>query len=185
MTVMTDWQIVEEVKRTGLIDPFVDHQVREVNGIRVISYGLSSAGYDIRVADEWKRPLGQALSPKNPQENQWQAFTDSNPILLSPGHFILGRSVEQFNVPRTIMGTVTSKSTYCRVGVFPNISPLESGWNGFLTIEIANIGHCPVFIYPNEGIAQVVFQRIKEVSVSYADRSGKYQGTTGVVLGRV
>ena len=169
----------------SMIEPFIDHQVRD----GVISYGLSSFGYDIRLADEFMvssiKNQPYILDPKNTSDI-FESFTAKERFILSANSFILGRSVEYITVPRDIEVICIGKSTLCRVGIFANISPLESGWRGTITIEIANLGNKGVWIYPNEGIAQLLFFRA-EVSckTSYANRHGKYQGQTTVTPSRV
>ena len=169
----------------GMIEPFIDHQVRD----GVISYGLGSTGYDIRVANEWMRVpdgISHTFDPKNPRKDWWENVVSDSEFPLRPGHFILGRSLEYIRMPRDVVGVVLTKSTYARTGIFCNITPLEGGWEGTITIEIANLGHNSVYIYPNEGIAQILFFKTDEqCDVSYADRKGKYQGQTGVTLGKV
>lgn len=179
---LVDYQIKDYVEKYKMIDPFVDHQVKDG-----ISYGLGSAGYDIRIAGEWKFPPRRSvLDPKNLKGDEWWSITIEPPFELGANSFVLGRSIEYINLPRNIMAIVLTKSTYARVGVFANITPIESQWKGNLTIEIANLGHTPVLIYPNEGIAQVLFFKTDMLcDVSYADRKGKYQGQTGVTLAKV
>lgn len=173
----------------SMIEPFVDHQVRDDENGRVISYGLSSFGYDIRLANEFMRsPVGSEpyiLDPKH-TDGVFESFTESGRFVLTANSFILGRSVEYITVPKDIEVICIGKSTLCRMGIFANISPLEAGWCGTITIEIANLGNKPVWIYPNEGIAQLLFFRAEvPCKTSYADRHGKYQGQMNVTPSKV
>ncbi|MGC9522166.1 MAG: dCTP deaminase [Anaerolineae bacterium] len=169
-----------------LIDPFIDGQVR--NG--VISYGLSSYGYDIRVADEFKvfTPGMGDLSVVDPKHLATRAMVDfqGDVCIIPPNSFALARSLEYIRMPRDVLGTVLGKSTYARCGVVTNFTPLEPGWHGHITIEISNTTPLPAKIYANEGIAQVLFvEGDAPCEVSYADKHGKYQGQKGVVLPRL
>ena len=180
---LVDHQIKDYVEKYRMIDPFVDHQVRDG-----ISYGLGSAGYDIRIANEWKHSIYMldVLDPKKPSEREWDSYTSDGPQILPANSIILGRSLEYIRMPRDVMAIVLTKSTYARAGIFCNITPLEVAWNGFITIEIANLINVPVIIYPNEGIAQILFFKTDEqCDISYADRKGKYQGQLGVTLARI
>lgn len=163
----------------GMIDPFVEKQVRE----GVISYGVSSYGYDMRVADEFKvftNVYGAVVDPKlfSPE-----SFVDikADVCVIPPNSFALARSVEYFRIPRSVLTLTVGKSTYARCGIITNITPFEPGWEGFVTLEISNTTPLPAKIYANEGIAQVIFfEADEECEVSYADKKGKYQGQTGV-----
>jgi len=169
-----------------MIDPFFDGQKR--NG--VISYGLSSYGYDIRVADEFKvftSGVGD-LSVVDPKQMDTRAMVDftGDICIIPPNSFALARSLEYMRMPRNVLGAVLGKSTYARCGIVTNFTPLEPGWHGFITIEISNTTPLPAKIYANEGIAQVLFFEGDEpCEVSYADKKGKYQGQQGVVLPRL
>jgi dCTP deaminase len=169
-----------------MIDPFVDGQVR--NG--VISYGLSSYGYDIRVADDFKvftAGMGD-LAVVDPKHLATRAMVDfqGDVCIIPPNSFALARSLEYMRIPRNVLGAVLGKSTYARCGIVTNFTPLEPGWHGFITIEISNTTPLPAKIYANEGIAQVLFFEGDEpCEVSYADKQGKYQGQQGVVLPRL
>jgi dCTP deaminase len=172
-------------KDFGMIEPFVDHQVRE----GVVSYGLSSYGYDMRLSDEFKI-MGSgrfitSLSPKNVNEELFEDFVGKRCIIL-PHSFVLGRSVEYFRIPRNIVALCYSKSTYARIGVISNIGPLESEWEGHVTLEIANAGSLPVVVHAHEGIAQVLFFESDErCLVSYKDKKGIYQAQKGVTLPKI
>lgn len=169
-----------------MIAPFFDGQKR--NG--VISYGLSSYGYDIRVADEFKvftAGMGD-LSVVDPKQLATRALADfiGDVCIIPPNSFALARSLEYIRMPRNVLGTVLGKSTYARCGIVMNFTPLEPGWHGYITIEISNTTPLPAKIYANEGIAQVLFfEGDDPCEISYADKNGKYQGQQGVVLPRL
>lgn len=168
----------------AMIDPFVEQQVRD----GVISYGLSSYGYDMRVADEFKvftDVYGAVVDPKNFSPT---SFVDikGNVCVIPPNSFVLARSVEYFRIPRSVLTITLGKSTYARCGVITNITPFEPGWQGYVTLEISNTTPLPAKIYANEGIAQVIFfEADEECEVSYEDKKGKYQGQTGVTPPRL
>jgi dCTP deaminase len=169
---------------TGMIEPFVDGQVRE----GVISYGLSSYGYDIRVADQFKIFTNVASRIVDPKHFDPKAYVDfeGSECVIPPNSFVLARSVEMIRMPRNVTGIVLCKSTYIRAGVLIPTTVLEAGWEGVITLEIGNVTPLPAKIYANEGIAQVLFFEGDELcDISYADRQGKYQHQTGVVLPRV
>lgn len=169
----------------GMIEPFVGEQRND----GVISYGLSSYGYDIRIADEFKvfTPGKGDLAVVDPKAFDDGALVDwtGDTCIIPPNSFVLGRSVEYLRMPRDVLGLVLGKSTYARVGIVTNFTPLEPGWEGHITIEISNTTPLPAIIYANEGIAQVLFFRSAQPDVSYADRKGKYQGQRGVTTARV
>lgn len=167
-----------------MIKPFVDHQVKDGN----ISYGLSSAGYDIRLSDEFKIFSPKDKSPLDPKKMAQSSFTDFKGAAcqIPANSFILGRSLEYFNMPKDILATCLGKSTYARCGVVVNVTPLEPGWEGYLTIAISNTAPVPVSIYANEGIAQILFFGTDEpCSVSYKDRKSFYDKQKGIVLSKV
>ncbi len=195
MTILCDSEIIElcrshydnGVRRWDqIIHPFSPVAVKEENGKKIISYGTSSYGYDIRVADEFKlikyNSCGPTASidPKNVVSVEYSEFKQPH-IEIPPNSMMLCRSVEYFRIPRDIMCIAVGKSTYARCGVIANITPLESCWEGYLTIELSNTTPLPVKIYANEGIAQLIFFKADKVcDVSYADKQGKYQGQVGV-----
>ena len=165
----------------GMIKPFEDRQVR--NG--TISFGVSSYGYDIRIADEFKIFTNINNTIVDPKAFDPRSFVDfKGPVcIIPPNSFALGRSVEYFKIPRNVMCICTGKSTYARCGIITNVTPFEPEWEGYVTLEISNTTPLPAKIYANEGIAQVLFFESDEVcAVSYADRQGKYQGQQGIVL---
>ena len=170
----------------GMIEPFVDHLVRD----GVISYGLSSYGYDIRVADEFRiftPGLGDlaVVDPKRLDDRTMVDF-QGEVCIIPPNSFALARTVEYFRIPRNVLCLCVGKSTYARCGIIVNVTPFEPEWEGYVTLEISNTTPLPAKIYANEGIAQVLFFEADEVcEVSYADRRGKYQGQRGIALPRV
>lgn len=170
----------------GMIEPFVDHSVRD----GCISYGLSSYGYDIRVADEFKifTPGLGDLTVVDPKQFNTRAMVDfkGDVCVIPPNSFALGRSVEYFRIPRNVLCVCLGKSTYARCGIIVNITPFEPEWEGYVTLEISNTTPLPAKIYANEGIAQVLFfEADEECEVSYADKKGKYQAQKGIVLPRL
>lgn len=181
MGVLPDTWIKEMAEKEGLIEPFIDHQIRD----GVVSYGLSSYGYDFRVADEFKVFTNVKNVVVDPKDFNAEAFVDhqNNVCIIPPNSFVLARSVEFFRVPRDVLGFCLGKSTYARCGIIINVTPFEPGWEGFLTVEISNSTPLPARIYANEGIGQVVFMRGESpCEISYGDRAGKYQGQKGISL---
>lgn len=169
----------------GMIDPFVEKQVH--NG--VISYGLSSYGYDIRIADEFRiftpTPYNTVVDPKHLDERCLVEFKGER-CIIPPNSFALARTVEHIIMPEDVLGIVLGKSTYARCGLVLNCTPLEPGWQGFVTLEVSNTTPLPAAIYANEGIGQVLFFCGDEPpETTYASRKGKYQDQVGVTLPRV
>ncbi len=165
----------------AMIKPFEERQVRK----GVISYGLSSYGYDIRISDEFKIFTNINTTIVDPKCFDPRSFVDfkGDVCVIPPNSFALGRSVEYFKIPRNVMTLTVGKSTYARCGIITNVTPFEPEWEGFVTLEISNTTPLPARIYANEGIAQVLFFESDETcAVSYADRQGKYQGQQGIVL---
>jgi dCTP deaminase len=164
-----------------MIEPFADRQVRE----GVISYGVSSYGYDIRVADEFKiftNLYSAVVDPKNFDRQSMVDFTGDT-CIIPPNSFALARTVEYFRIPRGVLTICLGKSTYARCGIIVNVTPFEPEWEGFVTLEISNTASLPAKIYANEGIAQVLFFEGDEpCEVSYADKKGKYQKQESIVL---
>jgi dCTP deaminase len=168
----------------GMIRPFEERQVRQ----GAISYGVSSYGYDIRIADAFKIFTNVYNTVVDPKAFDPRSFVDyqGDVCIIPPNSFALGRSVEYFRIPREIMTICVGKSTYARCGIITNVTPFEPEWEGFVTLEISNTTPLPAKIYANEGIAQVIFFEADEVcAVSYADRQGKYQAQQGIVLPKV
>jgi len=167
-----------------MIEPFQPGQVRE----GVISYGLSSYGYDIRVAPEFKVFTNVHNVVVDPKAFDPRSFVDvrEKTCIIPPNSFALARTEEYFRMPRTVLAICVGKSTYARCGIVVNVTPLEPGWEGYLTLEISNTTPLPAKIYAGEGIAQLLFlEGDEEPSVVYADRKGKYQHQTGVTLPRL
>jgi len=169
-----------------MIEPFVDGQVRD----GVISYGLSSYGYDIRVADSFKvfNPSSKSPNVVDPKHFDTGSFTDfeGETCIIPPNSFALGRTVEYFCIPRGVLTICVGKSSYSRCGIVVNITPLEPEWKGYVTLAISNTAPLPAKIYAGEGIAQVIFfQGDQECETSYADKKGKYQHQQSIVLPRL
>ncbi len=168
----------------AMIEPFEEGQVRE----GVISYGLSSFGYDLRVSDEFKiftNVYAATVDPKNFDPRSFVDFT-GEVCIVPPNSFALARSVEYFRIPRSVLTICVGKSTYARCGIIVNVTPFEPEWEGHVTLEISNTTPLPAKIYANEGLAQVLFfESDEECGVSYAERQGKYQAQRGVTLPRL
>jgi dCTP deaminase len=168
----------------GMIEPFEDGQVRE----GVISYGLSSYGYDIRVADEFKVFTNINSTVVDPKAFDARSFVDmrTDVCIIPPNSFALARTLEYFRIPRDVLTICVGKSTYARCGLIVNVTPFEPEWEGYVTLEISNTTPLPARVYANEGIAQVLFfQSDEPCEVSYADRKGKYQRQQGLTLPRL
>jgi dCTP deaminase len=168
----------------GMIEPFEDRQVRQ----GVISYGLSSYGYDIRVANEFKVFTNINNTVVDPKNFDDRSFVDmrTDICIIPPNSFALAKTVEYFRIPRDVLTVCVGKSTYARCGLIVNVTPFEPEWEGFVTLEISNTTPLPARVYANEGIAQVLFFQSDEVcEVSYADKKGKYQKQQGLTLPRL
>jgi dCTP deaminase len=164
-----------------MINPFSEKQVRE----GVISYGLSSYGYDLRVADEFKIFTNVNSSIVDPKKFDERSFVtvQTDICIIPPNSFALARSVEYFKIPRSVLTICVGKSTYARCGIIVNVTPFEPEWEGFVTLEISNTTPLPARIYANEGLCQILFFQSDEIcETSYADRKGKYQAQKGIVL---
>lgn len=183
MPVMPDHWIVETAERDRMIDPFERGQVRSG-----ISYGTSSYGYDFRLADEFKLLDLSTLTeidPKKANESQFQSM-QSDSILIPPGQYALGRSVEYFRIPRSILTFCSGKSTYARSGLIVNVTPFEPEWEGYATLALANCSPLPVRVYANEGIAQLIFLKADSLCrTSYADKQGKYQAQQSITVSKL
>ena len=169
----------------GLIEPFEPGQVREVNGERIVSYGTSSYGYDVRCADEFKIFTNIESAFVDPKSFDESSFVDkqSSICIIPPNSFALARTIEYFRIPRNVLTICLGKSTYARCGIIVNVTPLEPEWEGHVTLEFSNTTTLPAKIYANEGIAQMLFfESDEECETSYKDRGGKYQCQTGVTL---
>ncbi|HEX7051350.1 MAG TPA: dCTP deaminase [Longimicrobiales bacterium] len=184
MAIKSDRWIRRMAEEEGMIDPFEAGQVRE----GVVSYGLSSFGYDIRVADEFKVFTDVHSVVVDPKAFDPRSFVDirGDHCIIPPNSFALARTLEYFRIPRDVLVVCVGKSTYARCGIIVNVTPLEPEWCGHLTLEISNTTPLPAKIYANEGLAQLLFFQGDEVpSVTYAQRRGKYQAQEGVTLPRL
>ncbi len=181
MGLKPDHWIRKMVAEHGMIEPFAEEQVR--NG--VISYGVSSYGYDVRVTDEYKiftNVYSATVDPKNFATNSMVDY-QGDVCVIPPNSFALARTVEYFRIPRSVLTVCLGKSTYARCGIIVNVTPFEPEWEGFVTLEISNTTPLPAKIYSNEGIAQVLFfEADEECETSYADKKGKYQKQQSIVL---
>ena len=184
MSIQPDSWIKKMCKEHKMIEPFLDHQVSEGK----ISYGLSSMGYDVRISDEYRiftNVNSSLVDPKN--------FSDENFIerkgpycIIPPNSFVLASTVEYFKIPKDVLVICLGKSTYARCGIIVNVTPLEPGWEGHVTLEFSNTTPLPAKIYANEGVAQFIFLKGNESpEITYADRNGKYMGQKGVTLPKV
>jgi dCTP deaminase len=184
MAIMSDRWIREKAMSTGMIEPFIENQRRE----GCISYGLSSYGYDARVADEFKIFTNVDSAVVDPKDFAANSFVDrkTDVCVIPPNSFALARTVEYFRVPRDVLVICLGKSTYARCGIIVNVTPLEPGWEGHVTLEFSNTTPLPAKIYANEGACQFLFLEGNEpCETSYADRAGKYMGQRGVTLPRL
>jgi len=185
MTIKSDRWIRRMALEHRMIEPFESGQVRAVNGERVISYGTSSYGYDIRCAREFKVFTNINSAVVDPKNFDPASFVDidADICIIPPNSFALARTVEYFRIPRNVLTICLGKSTYARCGIIVNVTPLEPEWEGHVTLEFSNTTTLPARIYANEGVAQVIFLESDEAcEVSYRDRGGKYQAQTGVTL---
>ena len=184
MSIQNDRWIIEMAEKHAMIEPFVEAQRRE----NCISYGLSSYGYDARVADEFKIFTNVDSATVDPKDFASNSFVDrqTNVCIIPPNSFALARTVEYFRIPRNVLTICLGKSTYARCGIIVNVTPFEPEWEGFVTLEFSNTTPLPAKIYANEGVAQVIFFESDEVcETSYRDRGGKYQGQQGVTLPKI
>ncbi|HSC78326.1 MAG TPA: dCTP deaminase [Candidatus Acidoferrales bacterium] len=184
MPIKSDRWIRQMAKEHRMIEPFVESQVRE----GVISFGLSSYGYDMRVADEYRIFTNVNTAVVDPKHFDPRSFVEfkGEVCVIPPNSFALGRSVEYFRIPRNILTICVGKSTYARCGIIVNVTPFEPEWEGFVTLEISNTTPLPARVYSNEGLCQVVFLEADEIcETSYKDKKGKYQAQQGIVLPRI
>ena len=184
MAIKADKWIKKMALEHGMIEPFEDRQVRE----GVVSYGLSSYGYDIRVADEFKVFTNINSTVVDPKQFDARSFVDirAEVCIIPPNSFALAKTVEYFRIPRDVLTVCVGKSTYARCGLIVNVTPFEPEWEGYVTLEISNTTPLPAKVYANEGIAQVLFfQSDEPCEVSYADKKGKYQKQESIVLPRM
>jgi len=181
MAIMSDKWIREKANETAMIEPFVDRQQRDNS----ISFGLSSYGYDARVSDEFKIFTNVNSAIVDPKDFSDEGFINrkTDVCIIPPNSFALARTVEYFRIPKDVLVICLGKSTYARCGIIVNVTPLEPGWEGHVTLEFSNTTPLPAKIYANEGACQFLFLEGNEpCEVSYADRAGKYMGQTGVTL---
>ena len=185
MPVKSDKWIRLMAETADLISPFEPGQIKRNGSERLISYGTSSYGYDIRCSNEFKiftNINSAVVDPKNFDENSFVDFK-GNVCIIPPNSFALASTVEYFKVPRNVLTICLGKSTYARCGIIVNVTPLEPEWEGHVTLEFSNTTPLPAKIYANEGVAQVIFlESDEECETSYKDKKGKYQGQTGVTL---
>lgn len=167
----------------GMIQPFVPHQVTSTDRGKVVSFGLTSFGYDIRLGTTFvEYQSGYDINdPKAPSSLRTATYTDDH-FVIQPSAFVLAHSAEHFQIPSDIVGICVGKSTYARLGIHVLVTPLEPGWRGYLTLEIANLSNVPVKLYANEGIAQIMFHEGDVPWTTYADRGGKYQDQAQTVV---
>ena len=187
MPVKADAWIKQMARAHRMIEPFEPEQVRTVHGQRVISFGTSSYGYDIRCAPEFKVFTNISSTIVDPKNFDPASFVDiyADVCIIPPNSFALARTVEYFRIPRNVLTLCLGKSTYARCGIIVNVTPLEPEWEGHVTLEFSNTTTLPAKIYANEGVAQVIFlESDQPCEVSYKDRGGKYQAQTGVTLPR-
>lgn len=179
MSIKPDWWIRERAAE-GMIEPFEDRLVRQ----GVISYGLSSFGYDLRAAPEWRvfvNVFNTVVDPKN-FDLRGLVEVEGDTCIIPPNSFVLTRSVEYLRIPDNVMVVALGKSSYARCGIVANVTPLEPGWEGHVTLELSNTTPLPAKVYAHEGIVQLLFFQGEKPEVSYASRKGKYQGQRGVTL---
>ncbi len=184
MSVKSDRWIRQMAREQRMIEPFAEAQKRE----RVISYGLSSYGYDLRVADEYRIFTNVNTTVVDPKNFDARSFVEykGDICVIPPNSFALARSVEYFRIPRNVLTICVGKSTYARCGIIVNVTPFEPEWEGYVTLEISNTSPLPARVYSNEGLCQVIFLESDELcEVSYKDKKGKYQAQQGIVLPRI
>jgi dCTP deaminase len=187
MSIKSDKWIRRMASEHRMIEPYEPGQVKLVDGKRIVSYGTSSYGYDIRCADEFKLFTNINSTIVDPKEFDEKNFVDTkgDSVIIPPNSFALARTVEYFRIPRNVLTICLGKSTYARCGILVNVTPFEPEWEGYVTLEFSNTTPLPAKIYANEGVAQVIFFESDDDDVcetSYKDRGGKYQGQRGVTL---
>ena len=186
MSIKSDKWIKKMSNEVDMINPFSENQIRvDENGVKLISFGVSSYGYDVRCSDEFKVFTNINSAIVDPKSFDEKSFVDitSDVCVIPPNSFALARTVEYFKIPRNVLTICLGKSTYARCGIIVNVTPLEPEWEGHVTLEFSNTTNLPAKIYAGEGVAQMLFFESDEVcETSYKDRGGKYQGQTGVTL---
>jgi dCTP deaminase len=188
VSIKADTWIKQMALQHDMIRPFEDRLIRTVEGRPVISYGLSSYGYDVRVSSHFRIFTNIYSSVVDPKAFDAKGLVEmeSDVCLIPPNSFALALSVETFKIPRNVLTLCVGKSTYARCGIIVNVTPFEPGWEGRAVLEISNTTPLPAKVYANEGLAQVLFfESDSPCQVSYADRCGKYQGQTGITLPQV
>jgi len=187
MSIKSDKWIRMMATEYGMIEPYEPGQIKEVEGKRIVSYGTSSYGYDIRCADEFKLFTNINSTIVDPKEFDEKNFVDikADFVIIPPNSFALARTVEYFRIPRNVLTICLGKSTYARCGILVNVTPFEPEWEGFVTVSIANTTPVPVRIFGEEGLCQVLFfQSDEPCEVSYKDRKGKYQAQQKIEFGK-
>lgn len=185
MSIQADKWIKKMALENRMISPFEEGSVKLIDNKKVVSYGLSSYGYDLRVADEFKIFTNTMNSIIDPKKFDANSFVDvkTDICVVPPNSFALARSIEYFKIPRDILTICLGKSTYARCGIIVNVTPFEPEWEGHVTLEISNTTPLPAKIYANEGLAQVIFFKAQDsCAVSYADRKGKYMKQRGITI---
>ncbi|MBI4189918.1 MAG: dCTP deaminase [Betaproteobacteria bacterium] len=190
MSIKSDRWIRRMAQGHRMIEPLEPNQIKEVNGQRIVSYGTSSYGYDIRCSDEFKLFTNINTTIVDPKNFDAKSFVDikGSSCVIPPNSFALARTVEYFRIPRNVLVLCLGKSTYARCGIIVNVTPLEPEWEGHVTLEFSNTTPLPAKIYANEGVAQVIFFESDPgdaCETSYKDRGGKYQGQKGVTLPKI
>jgi len=187
VTILPYCKIRQLATEKHMIDPFSEGCSKDEQGRPVISYGLSSFGYDLRAADEWKiftNVMSAVVDPKDFDERSFVSLQRDH-VLIPPNSFVLARSLEYIRIPDNIMVIALGKSTFARCGVVANVTPLEPGWEGHVTLEFSNTTPLPAKMYANEGCVQLLFFEGERPEMTYADRKGKYQGQRGITLPRL
>lgn len=188
MSIKSDKWIRRMSEEHGMIEPFEPNQIKQLNGEKIISYGTSSYGYDIRCAREFKvftNIYTTIIDPKNFDTRNF-VTVEEDFCIIPPNSFALARTVESFRIPRNVLTVCLGKSTYARCGIIVNVTPFEPEWKGYVTLEFSNTTPLPAKIYANEGVAQVLFfESDEECAISYKDRAGKYMGQGSVTLPRI
>jgi len=188
MAMLSDQEIKKLAEEQEMIEPFVDYLVSEENGKKILSYGLSSYGYDLRVSNQFKvftNVYNTIVDPKGFDLTEFVTI-ESDVCIVPPNSFALAVSVEYLRIPRNILTLCIGKSTYARCGIIVNVTPFEPEWEGYVTLEISNTTPLPAKIYANEGLAQILFLEGKNIcKTSYRDRKGKYMGQIGITVPRV
>ncbi|MFL2485842.1 MAG: dCTP deaminase [Gammaproteobacteria bacterium] len=185
MSIKSDKWIIDQSENHQLISPFEATQIREFKGEKIVSYGVSSYGYDVRCSNEFKIFTNTHSAIVDPKKFDPNSFIDvtADECIIPPNSFALARTIEYFKIPRSVLTLCLGKSTYARCGIIVNVTPLEPEWEGHVTLEFSNTTNLPAKIYANEGVAQMIFFESDQVcKTSYKDRGGKYQGQTGVTL---